>query len=296
MELRIQPYTAPEPIQFNYEELKQIITQTSERYANTVYTSDQISEAKADRAKLKRLQKALNDERINREREYMAEFNVFKGQINEIIGIIDTAVSNVDGQVKASEERDKQKKREDIEAYWQEQLEAGKVPTGIILKQIANEKWLNATFKMKAIQTEIDERLEKIASELAVIENLPAYAFEAKETYLDTLDLGRAIQEAHRLTEQAEKRKAWEAEQERRRAAQEAARAAQEAARATEVARPTVSTPEVQSAPVEPVKPQEEPEPTENVYVLRLELQVTKNQAAMLKAFLNENGINHHKI
>lgn len=289
MELRIQPYSAPEPIQFNYEELKALVTQTAERYATTVYTSDQIPVAKADRAALNRLKKALNDERIKREKEYMESFNGFKGQINEIIGIIDTAVSNVDSQVKASEERDKQKKNEEIEEYWQELLQADKVPAGIILRQLFNDKWLNASVKMKAIQTEIDGRLVKIASELAAIENLPAYAFEAKDMYLGTLDLGKAIQEAHRLTEQAEKRKAWEAEKERR-------RAAQEAARATEAAQPTVSTPEVQNAPVASQEAPEEVEKTERIYRLSLEMHVTQKQAADLKAFLEINHITYHKI
>lgn len=288
MELRIQPYTAPEPIQFNYEELKALVAQTSERYATTVYTGDQIQEARNDRAALNRLKKALNDERLKREREYMAEFNVFKGQIKELIDIIDTAASNVDGQIKACEERDRQKKQEDIEAYWQEVLQADKVPAGINLKSIFNEKWLNATVKMKAIQTEIDERLEQIAKDLEVIEKLPSYTFEARETYISTLDLAKAVGESYRLQDQAEKKAAWEAEKERRRAAQNAAEAAK-----AETA--PVNTPEPQTATVQPQVAQEAEE-TETVYLLRLELQVTKEQSVALKAFLIDNHITFHKM
>ena len=286
MELRIQPYTAPEPIQFNYEELKALVTQTSERYATTVYTGDQIKDAKADRAALNRLKKALNDERIKREREYMTEFNVFKSQINELIGIIDTAASNVDRQVKAYDEKTKEEKRKEIESYWQEVLQADKVPNAITLKQIFNEKWLNASVSMKSVQDEIDARLEKIASDLTVIKSLPEFAFEAQETYLETLDLGRAVSEAHRLAEQAEKRKAWEAEQERR-------KAAQEAAGATEAAKPTVNTPEAQTEPVKQQEPQAEPQ---KVHLLRLEMQITREQADALKTFLVDNKIPYRQI
>ena len=286
MELRIEPYSAPEPIVFNYEELKTLVAQTTARYETMVYTGDQIKDAKADRANLNRLKKALNDERIKREREYMENFNVFKSQIGELIGIIDASVANVDKQVKAHEERMKEEKRQEIEAYWNEACQSGRVPEHLSFGRIFNEKWLNASVSMKSITEEIDAQLEQIAGALTVCDSLPAFAFEARETYLDTLDLARAVGEAHRLTEQAEKRKAWEAEQERRRAAQEAAGAA-------ETVLPTENTPEQQTAPVEPAEAQEQ---TETVYVLRLEMQVTKGQAAALKAFLTENGIPHHKI
>lgn len=50
MELRVEPVTFPEVIQFNYEELKAEITSKVEMYKNLVYTgSDQIKDAKADR-------------------------------------------------------------------------------------------------------------------------------------------------------------------------------------------------------------------------------------------------------
>ena len=66
MELRVEPVTFPEVIQFNYEELKAEITSKVEMYKNLVYTgSDQIKDAKADRAALNKLIKAMSDETID---------------------------------------------------------------------------------------------------------------------------------------------------------------------------------------------------------------------------------------
>ncbi|MBE6596862.1 MAG: hypothetical protein E7641_04240 [Ruminococcaceae bacterium] len=106
------------------------------------------------------------------------------------------------------------RKLEEIKAYW----ESKEVPDEIKFSLIFDEKWLNASVKMPAIKKTIDEWLKKIDNDLSVIEDLPYFAFEAKETYLTTLDLGRAISEAHRLQAQAEKKAAWEAEQARKRA------------------------------------------------------------------------------
>lgn len=223
MELRIEPYTTPEQISFNYEELKEMLLQKASHYETLVYTDDQIKDAKADRANLNRLKKALNDERIRREKEYMESFNVFKAQINEIISIIDKPCGIIDSRIKEFEEAQKAEKFKEIEAYWHELLRADKIPAGICFNSLYNEKWLNASVKMPAIVKEITERLEQIEKDLAVIENLPAYAFEAKEVYNSTLDLGKAVSEANRLRELAEKKAAWVAEQEKRKAEAEAA-------------------------------------------------------------------------
>lgn len=218
MELKVEAYKVPEQIIFNYEELKTALLEKASHYEAIVYTDDQIQMAKADRANLNRLKKALNDERIKREREYMESFNVFKAQVNEIIGIIDKPCAVIDRRVKEFEERAKEEKRYAIEAYWQEILQAGKIPAGIGFNHLFNEKWLNASVKMPAIVKEITAKLEQIENDLAVIDNLPAYAFEAHEVYINTLDLGKAVSEANHLREVAEKKAAWEAEQAKRKA------------------------------------------------------------------------------
>lgn len=229
MELKVEAYKAPDQIIFNYQELKQALLEKCSIYETMIYDDTQIRNAKADIANLRRLKKALNDERIKREKEYMESFNVFKKQINEIIGIIDKPCGIIDSRIKEFEEAQKANKFKEIEAYWHELLRADKIPAGVCFNSLYNEKWLNASVKMPAIVKEITERLEQIEKGLAVIENLPAYAFEAQEVYLTTLDLGKAVSEANRLRELAEKKAAWEAEQEKRKAEYEAEQARKKA-------------------------------------------------------------------
>lgn len=91
MELKITELQLPGKISFNYEELKQELTKKVKEYGSLVYTDAQIREAKADRANLNRLKKALNDERIRQERDFMKPFDEFKGQVRELCGIVDSA-------------------------------------------------------------------------------------------------------------------------------------------------------------------------------------------------------------
>lgn len=213
MELKIEQVAIPEKIAFNYEELKQELSDKVKMYETLVYTDDQIKSAKADRADLNRLKKALNDERIRREKEYMQPFNAFKAQINEIIGIIDKPVALIDKQIKEYEEQQKQKKADAIAQYW----DSAESPEWLDLDKIFDSKWLNASVSLKAIQTEIELKIASIKSDLDTLSNLPEFAFEATETYKSTLDLNKSIAEGHRLSEM-QKRKA---EQERIRAEQE---------------------------------------------------------------------------
>lgn len=210
MELKVNAVSIPEAITFNYEELKAELLQKASFYESLVYTPDQIREAKADRANLNRLKKALNDERLKREREYMKPFDDFKSKINEIIRIIDKPASVIDQQIKAAEEQQKADKLTKIQDYW-ETMSPSFAPT-VRLDQIFEDKWLNASVSMKSIQDAIDAKIQQIAKDLSVVRSLPLYAFEAEQAYLSTLDLAKAVSESHRLQEMAEKKAAYEAE------------------------------------------------------------------------------------
>ena len=103
MELRISEYQLPAPVGFNFEELKAEIEAQTAPFANAVYSNGDIKTARADRAKLNKLKKAINDRRIELEREYMTPFADFKAKVNETISIVETAAANVDREVKRIE-------------------------------------------------------------------------------------------------------------------------------------------------------------------------------------------------
>ena len=195
--------------------MKQQIQTRAADYASLVYTDDQIANAKKDRADLNRLKKALNDERIRQEKEFLQPFNEFKSQVKELCDIIDVATTSVDKQVKEFEDQKKAEKLQQIQDFFDSKPFPGNFD-GLSFRHFFDPKWLNASVSMKSIQEAIDGKIEQIAKDLAVIDSLPSYAFEARECYLDTLDLARAVSEAHRLQEQAEKKAAWEAEQQKR--------------------------------------------------------------------------------
>lgn len=294
MELRVNEVAIPEKIDFNYDELKAELTSKVSFYETLVYTDDQIKDAKADKANLNKLKRALNDERIRREKEYMQPFNVFKAQINEIIGIIDKPIAVIDEQVKAYDEKRKAEKQKAIEDLFSQ---IG-FQNFVTLEKIWDPKWLNASVSMKSIEDQMKSRMYEIGNGVLTLSQLPEFGFEATEVFKETLDINKAISEAKRMSEIAKAKAEAEA---RRKAAEEARKAAEEARRKAEEERKAqeraaeeqraamaqaMTPPEdAQPAPVE----ESQPEPQK--MIVKFEVELTTEDATALREFFQSRNI-----
>jgi septal ring factor EnvC (AmiA/AmiB activator) len=250
LELNLEPIQAPSEIRFNYEELKTQLASMAAEYKGLVFTESQLPEAKKDRASLNKMKKALNDARIQTQREYMAPFDEFKTKIDDLIKLVDEPVKEIDVQIKGFEEAAKEEKKEEIRKLFAE--------TGfqafVTLEMIWNEKWMNKSYSLKQISEEMTLLLNKIGTEVYTIHSLEAFSFEAMEVYKETLDLNRAIAEGQRLAD-IQKRK----EEEAARRAEEA-RAKEEAEKAKAQAAATEALEEAEPEPCTPIRPEPEPE------------------------------------
>jgi hypothetical protein len=206
MEFKITKYTLPEAIQFNFEELKTELVEKTEAYKHMVYTDKDIKAAKADRADLNRLKKALNDERINRQKEYMKPFDSFKKQVDEIISIIDEPVKIIDEQVKAFEKQAKEKKEKEV----RELFASLNTYDWLTFEQVFDQKWLNASTSMSTIEGDINVILAGIETNMGSLKGLE-YEFEATEEFKRTLSLSDALAENRKLIDLAKKRAEMEA-------------------------------------------------------------------------------------
>lgn len=273
MELKVNEYQLPEQILFNYEELKAELTEKVQHYETLVYTDDQIKEAKADRATLNKLKKALSDERIRREREYMQPFNEFKSRINEIFSIIDKPVAVIDKQIKEYEDTKKQEKLEEIKKLWSE-MEA---PDGMTLDKVFNDRMLNSSFNMKHVKQCFIDAIDRFNRDMAVLVNLPEYSFEAQQEYISSLDLSKAMNEANRLSRLAKQKAEYEAEQERLRAEEE-----------KKAVQPVV--PDVDADPVSKVE-KVTPDPIPTKQWVAFQALLSTEDALALKEFFNSRNI-----
>ena len=202
MQFEIKPYTVPDQIEFNYEELKKELVEKTEMYKTMVYTEEQIKEAKADRALLNKTRTALNDERIRVQKLYMKPFDDFKAKVDDLISTINGAASVIDSQIKDYEELEKKEKEKNIRELF---TQCGFQPC-VTLEKIWNPKWLNKSCSMKQIEQEMNDRKYRISTDLLTLGNLPEKEI-AVEYYKKSLDINEAIRAAQEHAE-LEKRKA----------------------------------------------------------------------------------------
>ena len=276
MELRVEPVTFPEVIQFNYEELKAEITSKVEMYKNLVYTgSDQIKDAKADRAALNKLIKAMSDERIRIKKDCLKPYEEFERKIKELTDIVNEPVQLIDKQIKEYEQTLKEEKRKEIEALF----ETIGFQAFVKLEMIWDEKWLNASVSMKSIEEKMRDRMYQISTDMLTLNRLSEYAFEAVAVYKETLDMNRSIAEAQRMSDIAKQK-----------AETEARKKQEEERRAKEAEEKPVIIPE-------PVPEQQEPERTEPQKMeVRFAALLTTEDALALKEFFQSRNIEFRAI
>ncbi len=210
MELKINAMETTNAINFNFEELKNEITTKSELYKNMVYTDDTIKTAKEDRASLNKFIKALEDKRKEVKKQYLEPYNNFEKQVKELVRIINEPVTLIGEQITEFEEREKATKREEVERLFNE---AG-FESFVKLEQIFDPKWLNKSSSLKSIATELKNIAERIRNDLAVLNEISEFQFEATETYKDTLDISKAIAEKNRLVEMQKRKAEYESQTE----------------------------------------------------------------------------------
>lgn len=190
-------------IEWNNEEIKAELKEKLELYKNLIYTDEQISEAKADRAKLNKFVTALEDKRKELKKTCLAPYEKFEKQVKELVFMINEPIALIDTRVKAFEVEKKEKKLEEIKEYY-----AGLGTDFPTFEQLYNPKWLNASVSMASIKKDIDTRLGEINKELEILENLEKYSFEAIFEYKKNLDLSMAMSKANELRQiEEEKRK-----------------------------------------------------------------------------------------
>lgn len=257
----------------NALQLHDYVAATLERYTPENYSEENVDQAKADRAILNKAAKELNDRRIQIEREWNAPLQEFKGIVGDTVKMISDGSAKIDAVVKGVESKAKSEKRAAIEELWER-----KGITLLPLSKLWDDKWLNKTKRLPAIEKEIGEKLLKIEAEL---DTLAAVDTEDGDTlrayYLDCLDLQRTL--AYSATLKANRQRLQE-EQARRQAEAEA-QATREAYVAP-TAEPAPTTPTAYEAPEAVI-----PEVLERTMVVR----GTREQLIALAEFMQAEGI-----
>lgn len=267
--LELQMTTAieelPRELSFNFDELKSELMPLLERYRGLVITEESIKVGKEDRARLNKLKTAIENRRKEIKKQWNEPYTRFEAKIKEIVALIDQPIAEIDAQLNAYEEQRKKEKECQIYDIYHEVV-SPEIKGILLFDRIFDQKWLNKGVSIESIKDEIEIMSNRVQSDVEALKTVdPEHAAAVRREYYRTLDLGTAMR---CLTE------------------------LREAAAAIKQEAPTNNPPE----PEKPAEPVQEPQMSEKLYKLRLEFDITQNQATELKQYLIDNGIAFRKI
>jgi len=237
----------------NYEEMKRDLAIQLEKYRGLTFTENEIVEAKSVRANLNKVAKVIDDRRKELKKEFLKPYEIVEKQANELVGMIKEVNSTIDNQIKEFEEREKEHKKDQIFEIWD-----SKHYNKIGLLQIFDNRWLNKTYTLVAINKDIDDKIIEIENNLKSISALvndKDKVLELQSKYLITLDLNKTIQD-------------YELEKIKKDLLQN------------------------QEETIEVVQEQEQ----EQEYILQFEVVATEKQINALSKFLKENNYKYRKL
>ena len=166
---------------WNREEVKDAVAAKLVEYENVVYTAETVQTAKADRAELNKIAKAIEDE------------------------LIEKTVTAIDAPVKAFEQKAKEEKLETVR-----QMFAEREMNGVPFETVFSDKWVLASTSLTAVAKEMDKIAEDIAADMSVLQTVTEYQFEAIEKYRATRSLADAMREVNECKAKAERKAQFE--------------------------------------------------------------------------------------
>lgn len=258
------------PIDFNFQEIKNELETQLEKYQGLAIAEKDLVEAKATRATLNRLKKAIDDKRIEIKKRYTLPLNEFEGKVKILTQLISEPAKNIDDQIKKFEQAKKDEKLAQIKEIFQ----AFAKHECIKFEMIFQDQYLNVGYAIGKIHDEISEKINTMNLDIDAISKLNSkYEVQLIDYYFKTFSVGKCLDEKARL----EKLEAQQAEIKAKQA--------------------EIRTKQAETQPVVEVKKIVEDQNTKiqtetpTIHIIDFRVEVTQEQAQLIKRFLIDNNI-----
>ena len=285
-------------VEANFDEIIQAVQERVAPYQALVVTPDTVRSAKQDLAELRRFEKQIDGYRKTIKEAFMAPVNAYTENVKPALEAIQSAVANINTQVKAFDEAETQKKLEEAAAYFRAEAKPDTLDYASFEKLYGRHpEWKNKGATIERVKSDIQVELAGIERDLTAIRaHDERYSAVMLDAYRERFSLADALGKyaSMKRTEELEKvraereaaaRAAAEREAEERRQAAAKAREALENAEGTEI-HAAPENDEINEA--EPVQPE--------ILVRDFRVWATRGQLNGLAAWLKANGVRYGKV
>lgn len=270
-------------IMANFDGVKARLQEMLDPFRTQVVTQDLLATAKSDRADINKIIKNIEDTRKTVKKVATIPLAVFEEKCKELVDLCRDAAGNLDGQIKAIEDREKQEKLKLLRDYFNaKELE---FPEYISFEKIAKSEWTNKAYSISKAKEDIDNECRKNDMDVRTLKSinknwLPALLDE----YMKSRDFYKCMAMNERYQE-VERR---EAERQRQ------AEIQKEIEKHHMDEPPKVKpAPKVTHVPEMVAERKEQPKPVETaqLFTVRFSVETTEAKLDMLQNFMDEQGI-----
>ena len=288
----------------NFEEVEAQLRELMAPYEKMVLREEDIAEGKNVLARIRKVEKTIDDYRKSIKRDFTAPLAAFEEKCKALTAVCAESETNLSEQINKYAEQRKAEKLTALRTYFDDNV--GDMAPYLRYEQIENPRWGNTTFSVDAAETEIKQAIDMCADGVEAIRGLGS-EFEATllTAYAKSHDLAAVMKMNSELAETKKREAARREAEEARRREAEAARkeaeerekARQEAARAAAQAQAAKYKLDDEPAPAqEQTVYQHGDVPKENIYTLAFRVHATRSQLMELRAAFDRIGIQFEKV
>ena len=185
----------PQKIDFNAEEIKNALTEATKLYKGLVLTEEDVPDAKKRIANWRKVREFMESERKRLKKECLAPYEAFEAEYKDVLGVLDTAINEIDVQVKDFDETEKANKKHEIETYFLSLTE--KLTLTVDINKLFDTKWLNKSATLKTVCTELKSKIDAILTDYNAIQAMaddPNIHFIMEEAFAKDYSVSDAVQ------------------------------------------------------------------------------------------------------
>lgn len=209
------------PYKINFEDAKKYLKSELEKYQKLCVTEEFIQSAKKSRAELNAKKKELSAKFTEVKKKHNEPIDLLKEKVDELLTLIDEPLNKIDEQIKAYEEKVREQKKEEINNVFEDAKKRYNFDK-VKIETLFNPQWLNVSYTIKKITSEIEVFFSRVTSDLEVIESFDdEFVIPLKELYLECFDMSTIMQRKIAYDKAKQERLQKEKEEEERRKAEE---------------------------------------------------------------------------
>lgn len=154
-------------IHVNFEEVKQALQQTIDKYKGLVVTEEELQLCKSDQKELARIRNRIDEYRLDKKKKLSKPIIVFENQCKELITMIEKSEKPIKDGIKVFDDKRREEKRLKALEAIREAIELYNLNPKYASRLNILDKYLNFSASLKSVKDDIEQRCFLLVEEQA---------------------------------------------------------------------------------------------------------------------------------